>query len=171
MIRDGVFTEQTWKLEDQSIMSGSTLEYIRDNWGGREAEYSFDTIVKLAVWHANGKYPRMIARLPMELAWSFRAEDGALIHFGHYEVQPLVPLSVFFGRELDLINRMDRGAWVWSEKHLHQLAYYPTTLYWDTVGSAIKKMARVMVALRVAKIVVNGTEPEARLLYGLMAML
>ena len=113
----------------------------------------------------------MIARLPRELAWSFRAEDGSKIHFGHYEVQPLVPLSVFFGRELDLINRMDRGSWVWSENNLHQLAYYPTTLYWDTVGSAIKKMARAMVALKVIKIVVNGTEPEARLLYRLMTML
>ena len=48
MIRDGVFNEQTLKLEDQLIISGSTLEYMRDNWGGREAEYSFDTIVKLA---------------------------------------------------------------------------------------------------------------------------
>ena len=38
MIRDGVFNEQTWKLEEPSIMSGSTLEYMRDNWGGREAE-------------------------------------------------------------------------------------------------------------------------------------
>ena len=83
----------------------------------------------------------------------------------------MVPLSVFFGRELDLINRRDRGAWVWSEKHLHQLAYYPTTLYWDTVGSAMKKMARAMAALQVAKIVVNGTEPEARLLYRLLTML
>ena len=32
MIVDGVFNEQTWKLDDQSIMSGSTLEYMRDNW-------------------------------------------------------------------------------------------------------------------------------------------
>ena len=32
MIRDGVFNEQTWKLEDQLIMSGSTLEFMRDNW-------------------------------------------------------------------------------------------------------------------------------------------
>ena len=47
-IRDGVFNEQTGKLEDQSIISGSTLEYMRDNLGVREAEYSFDTIVKLA---------------------------------------------------------------------------------------------------------------------------
>ena len=86
-------------------------------------------------------------------------------------MQPLGPLTVFFGRELDLINRRDRGAWVWSEKHLHQLAYYPTTLYWDTVGSAIKKMARAMVALKVTKIVVKGTEPEARLLYRLLTML
>ena len=107
----------------------------------------------------------------MELAWEFRAEDGAKVHFWHYEVQPLVPLSVFFGRELDLINRRDRGAWVWSEKHLHQLAYYPTTVYWDTVGSAMKKMARAMVALKVANIVVKGTEPEARLLYRLLTML
>ena len=72
--------------------------------------------------------------------------------------------------ELDLINRRDRGAMVLSVKHLHQLAYYPTTLYWDTVGSAIRKMARVMVALKVTKIVVKGTEPEARLLYRLMTM-
>ena len=81
----------------------------------------------------------MIARLPRELAWSFRAEYWANIHFGQYEVQPLVPLNVFFWRELDLINRRDRGAWVWSEKHLHQLAYYPTTPYWDTVGTAVKE--------------------------------
>ena len=90
---------------------------------------------------------------------------------GHYEVQPLVPLTVFFGKELDFINQRDRGAWVWSEKHLHQLAYYPTTLYWDTVKSAMKKMVRAMAALRVAKIVVKGTEPEARLLYRLLTML
>ena len=32
MIRDGVFNEQTWKLEDKMIMSGSTLEYMRENW-------------------------------------------------------------------------------------------------------------------------------------------
>ena len=32
MIWDGVFNEQTWKLEDQLIMSGSTLEYMRNNW-------------------------------------------------------------------------------------------------------------------------------------------
>ena len=70
----------------------------------------------------------------------------------------------------DLINRRDRGAWVWSEKHLHQLAYYPTTLYWDTMGSAINKMARALAALKVTKIVVNGTEPEARLLYRLLTM-
>ena len=82
-----------------------------------------------------------------------------------------MPLTVFFGKELDLINRRDRWAWVWSEKHLHQLAYYPTTLYWDTVKSAIKKMARAMVALRVAKIVVKGTEPEPRLLYRLLTIL
>ena len=68
-IRDGVFNEQTGKLEDNMIMSGSTLEYVRENWGGREAEFSFDTIVKLAEWHVKGMYPRMIARLPMELAW------------------------------------------------------------------------------------------------------
>ena len=48
MIRDGVFNEQTGKLEDQRIMSGSTLEYMRNNWRDREAEYSFDTIVKFA---------------------------------------------------------------------------------------------------------------------------
>ena len=109
-IRDCVFNEQTGKLEDKMIMSMSTLEYMRENCGGREAEYNFDTIVKLAEWHGKGKYPRMIARLPREVAWAFRAEDGAKIHFGHYEVQTLVPLIVFFGRELDLINRSDRGA-------------------------------------------------------------
>ena len=86
-------------------------------------------------------------------------------------MQPLVPLTVFFGRELDFINRRDRGAWVWSEKNLHQLAYYPTTPYWDTVGTAVKKMAKAMAALKVAKIVVKDTEPEARLLYRLMSML
>ena len=71
MIRDGVFNEQTMKLEDQRIMSGSTLEYMRNNCGDREAEYSFDTIVKLAGCHIKWKYPRMIARLPRALAWSF----------------------------------------------------------------------------------------------------
>ena len=91
-IRDGVFNEQTGvvvplltgKLEDQVFMSGSTLEYMRENWGGRHAEYSFETIVKLAEWHVKGKYTRMIARLPRELAWAFMAEDGANVHFGHY---------------------------------------------------------------------------------------
>ena len=112
----------------------------------------------------------MIASLPRELAWSFRAEDGANIHFGHYEVQPLVPLSVFLGRELDVINRRDRGALVWSEKLRRQLAYYQTTPYWETVSTAIKKMTRAMTALRVAKIGVKGTEPEARLLYRLLSM-
>ena len=82
-----------------------------------------------------------------------------------------MPLNVLFWRELDLINRRDRGARVWSEKHLHKLAYYPTTPYLDTVGTAVKKMAKAMVALMVAKIVVKGTEPEARLLYRLMSML
>ena len=79
-IRDCVFNEQTGKLEDKMIMSWSTLEYMRENLGGRETEYSFDTIVKLAEWHVKGKYPPMIARLPRELAWAFRAEDGAKIH-------------------------------------------------------------------------------------------
>ena len=144
---------------------------MREIWEGKEAEYSFDTIVKLAEWHVKVNCPRMIARLPRELAWAFLADDGAKVHFGHYEVQPLVPLSVFFGRELHLINRSDRGAWVLSEKHLHQLAYYPTTVYWDTVNSAMTKMARAMAALKVAKIVVKGTEPEAMLLYRLLTML
>ena len=35
----------------------------------------------------------------------------------------------------------------------------------------MKKMARAMAALQVAKIVVKGTEPEARLLYRLLTML
>ena len=82
-----------------------------------------------------------------------------------------MPLSVFFGRELYLINRRDRGALVWSEKHLHQLVYHPTTMYWDSVKSAMKKIARAMAALPVDKIVVKGTEPEARLLYLLMSLL
>ena len=56
---------------------------MRNNWGDRESEYSFDTIVNLAEWHVKGKYPRMIARLPRGLAWAFRAEDWANIHFGH----------------------------------------------------------------------------------------
>ena len=103
----------------------------------------------------------MIARVPRELAWSFRTEDGAKIHFGHYEVEPLVPLNVFFVRGLYLINRRDRGACVWSEKHLHQLAYYPTRSYWDTVDTAVKKMAKALATLKVTKIVVKGTEPEA----------
>ena len=34
----------------------------------------------------------------------------------------------------------------------------------------MKNMARAMTALQVAKIVVNGTEPEARLLYRLLTM-
>ena len=32
-IRDGVFNEQTGKLKDKVTMSGSTLEYMRENWG------------------------------------------------------------------------------------------------------------------------------------------
>ena len=60
---------------------------------------------------------------------------------------------------------------MWSEKHLHQLTYYPTTTYWDTVWTAVKKMAKAMAVLKVAEIVVKGTEPEARLLYRLMSML
>ena len=74
-IRYGVFNEQTLNLQDLSIMSGSTLEYMRDNWGAREAEYSFDTIIRLAEWHVKGKYPRMIARLPREVAWAYRAVE------------------------------------------------------------------------------------------------
>ena len=54
IIRVGVFNERTGKFEDQLIMSGSTLEYMRENCGGMEAEYSFDTIVKLAEWHVKG---------------------------------------------------------------------------------------------------------------------
>ena len=56
-------------------------------------------------------------------------------------------------------------------KHLHQLAYYTTTPYWDTVWTAVKKMAKAITALNVAKIVVKCTEPEARLLYRLLSML
>ena len=32
VVRDGVFNEQTVKLEDKMIMSVSTLEYTRENW-------------------------------------------------------------------------------------------------------------------------------------------
>ena len=95
-IRDGVFNEQMVRIEDKTIMSGSILEFMRYNWGGREAEYSFDTTIMLAEWHVKVKYPRMLARLPRELAWSFQVEDWVKIHFGHYEVQPLVSLNVFF---------------------------------------------------------------------------
>ena len=38
-------------------------------------------------------------------------------------------------------------------------------------GTAVKKMARAMTTPRVAKIVVKGTEPKARLLYRLMSMM
>ena len=41
----------------------------------RESEFSFDMIMRLTEWHDQWKYPLMITRLPMELAWSFRAED------------------------------------------------------------------------------------------------
>ena len=50
---------------------------------------------------------------------------------------------------------------MWSEKHLHQLAYYPTRPYWDTVDTAVKKMAKALATLKVTKIVMKGTEPEA----------
>ena len=90
---------------------------------------------------------------------------------GHYEVSPLVPLTVFIGIELAQINRRDRGLRVWSEKHLQQLAYYPTTTYWDTVATAVKKTARELRVLQVKKIVVNGNDGEARLLYLLLAKL
>ena len=75
MIRDGVFNEQTVKIEDQMIISGSTLEYVRYNWVVIESYFSFAMFMRLAEWHDQSKYPRMIARLPMEPAWSFRAED------------------------------------------------------------------------------------------------
>ena len=41
-IRDGVFNEQTGKIEDQVIISGSTLEYMRDNrvWARLRVSYS-----------------------------------------------------------------------------------------------------------------------------------
>ena len=57
----------------------------------------------------------MIARLPRELTWAFRAEYGAKVHFGHYEVRPLVPMSVFFWRELYLINRRTESVGVVRE--------------------------------------------------------
>ena len=40
-IRDGVFNERTGKLEDQMIMSGSTLEYMRENWGLKRGRVQF----------------------------------------------------------------------------------------------------------------------------------
>ena len=117
-----------------------------------------------------GKCPGMIARLPKELARAYLAEEGVKISFGHYVVSPLVSLTVSFWRELAQINRRDRGSWVWSEKHLHQLAYYLTTTYYDTVATAVKKMARVLRELQVKKIVVKWNVAEARLLYRLLAM-
>ena len=36
MIRDVVFSEENWRFEDQFIMNGSTLEYLRDNWSTKE---------------------------------------------------------------------------------------------------------------------------------------
>ena len=60
-----------------------------------------------------GEVPTDDREVAKGIGVAFRAEDGAKIYFGHYEVQPLVPLTVFFGKELDLINQRDRGAWVW----------------------------------------------------------
>ena len=82
-----------------------------------------------------------------------------------------MPLTVFFGIELAQIKRRYRGLWVWSEKHLHQFAYYPTTTDWDTVATAVKKTARALMVLQVKKIVVKWNEGEARLLYLLLAKL
>ena len=48
------------KIEDQMIMSLSTLEYMLDNLGWREEEFSFDVITRLAEWHDQEKYLRMI---------------------------------------------------------------------------------------------------------------
>ena len=59
---------------------------------------------------------------------------------------------------------------VFSEKHLHQLALCPTTTHWDTVETAVKKMARALMVLQVKKIVVEWNVAEARLLYRLLAM-
>ena len=54
---------------------------------------------------------------------------------------------------------------------MHQLAYYLTTTYYDTVATAVKKMARVLRELQVKKIVVKWNVGKARLLYRLLAML
>ena len=35
MIRDGLFSEDTGRIEDQFIMSWSTLEYLNANWSKR----------------------------------------------------------------------------------------------------------------------------------------
>ena len=126
-------------------------------------------LLKLAERQINEKYPRMIARLQRELTWPYRAEDGGKISFGHYEVPSLVQLPVLIGKEQALINRRDRWSWAWSEKHLHQTAYYHTTIYLDTVATAVNKMAKALRALQVKKIVVKGNVAEARLLYRLIA--
>ena len=36
MIQDWVFSVENWRSEDQFIMNGSTLEYLRDNWSTKE---------------------------------------------------------------------------------------------------------------------------------------
>ena len=95
MISDGVFSEETGRFEDQFIMSWSTLEYLNDNWSTKEKEFNFETLVKVVEWRINGKYTRMIARLPIELAWAYHAEERGNISFRHYEVSPLVPLTFF----------------------------------------------------------------------------
>ena len=75
MILDVVFSEENWRFEDQFIMNGSTLEYLKDNWSTKEKEFNFEKLVNVAKWLINGKYPRMIARLPKELARAYRAEE------------------------------------------------------------------------------------------------
>ena len=48
MLRYGVFGEETRRFEDQFIMSGSTLEYLNDNWSTKEKEFNFEKLVKVA---------------------------------------------------------------------------------------------------------------------------
>ena len=56
-------------------MSGNTLEFLNDNWSIKEKELNFEKPVKVAEWNFKWKYPRMIARLPRELEWAYRAVE------------------------------------------------------------------------------------------------
>ena len=70
MIRDGLFSEDTGRIEDQFIMSGSSLERLKDKRSTKEKGFKLEKLVKEAERHIKGKYPRMIARLPRETGWA-----------------------------------------------------------------------------------------------------